>query len=215
MDNAQPYSDEIHDRSTTELVEELAQHGKRLVQLEVRALREQLEGQLAHARDELHGSSGALLAEARERLGENLAALRRDLKDQVGRTTAAVKPMAIGSVIVHAGLFVLLAALVLGLATVMPAWVAALVVGVAAAAVGAMVLHAGKQKLELVGKDPLTRTHEQMTENRRWIDMTKETVATKLRAARAALSDVAWPKLPGSSGDARSRITSGNRLGAQ
>jgi hypothetical protein len=202
----------LEERSTSELVEELVQHGKRLIDIEAQRLRAQLEDQLGRARGELRESSGTLIADARQRLTDNVAAVRRDLKEQVDRTTSAVKPMAIGGVVAHAGLYLLLAALVLGLGTLMPLWVAALIVGVATAIGGAAALGAGKRKLELVGKDPLSRTHKQMTENKQWIETTKDTVATKLREMKAALSGVEWPRLPASSGGAPSQTTSASRL---
>jgi hypothetical protein len=216
MDNGHRHADDdrLEERSTTELVEELVEHGKRLVQVEVRVLREQLAAQMTHARGELQGESRALVTEARARLADNLAAVRRDVKEQVDRAAGAAKPMAAGGVIAHAALYVLLAALVLGLGTLMPLWVAALIVGVATAIAGGAALAAGKKKLELVGKDPLPRTQQQLTENKRWIDTTKETVATKLREVKSALSDVEWPRLPGSSGAERGRTTSASRLEA-
>jgi hypothetical protein len=56
--------------------------------------------------------------------------------------------MAAGGAVVFAGFLVLLAAAVLGLAEWLEPWLAALVVGVAVVALGALVLLAGKQKLD-------------------------------------------------------------------
>jgi hypothetical protein len=55
--------------------------------------------------------------------------------------------VATGGAVLYAGFLVLLMAAVIGLATVVPIWLASLAVGLAAAAVGCVLVLVGKQKL--------------------------------------------------------------------
>ena len=61
------------------------------------------------------------------------------------RLTAGVASMALGGAIVLAGFMVLLAAAVLGLATVMAPWLAALIVGVVVTLIGAILFFVGRK----------------------------------------------------------------------
>jgi hypothetical protein len=103
--------------------------------------------------------------------------------------------MAIGGVLLHAAVFTLIAALVLGLATLMPDWVAALLVGVAVAGVGALLIKSGSSAAKKIGRDPLVRTNQEMKEDKLWMNETRAALAAKIRNAKSALSDVELPKL--------------------
>src|SRR5688572_26784514 len=138
---------------TSELVRELVQHGKRVIEVEARQLRADLQRDLAQARVELRGEVEALTTEGRQRLAAGVGAVKQDLRTQVDRATSAAKPMAIGGVLMHAAVFALLAALVLGLGTLMPLWAAALIVGVVVAGVGGLLLAAGKRAAKAVGRN--------------------------------------------------------------
>jgi predicted phage tail protein len=205
---------ELRERSTGELVNELSVHGRRLVETEMALLKadlrreiERTRGELAGTRTKLIDEGRAALTQARERLTRNAEALRADLSEQVGRATAAAKPMAMGSVLAHGGLLVLLAALVLGLATFMAAWLAALIVGGVAGAIGAALIAGGARQAKEVGHEPLTRTHTQLMENKQWMTATKGTLTARMRSVRSTLSAIALPRLHLSSGDGRSQST--------
>ncbi len=120
-------------------------------------------------------------------LGELLGQLTRDLSllvqqevslakreaneklRQVGKSLAS---LAIGGVVLHVGALPLTAAITLLLAEALPAWLAALIVGVAISAVGAVLLQKGKQSLQQLDLKP-----EQLSENvKRDVDAIKEAV---------------------------------------
>lgn len=205
---------DIGAESTAELVHELALHGRRYVELEVKELTRELRHELDRARGELGRTKDGLvdeaktiMAEARDRFDLNVNALKIDLGVQVGRTTAAAKPLAIGAALAQAGILGLMAALTLGLATFMPAWAAALMVGLFVAALGAALLASGARAAKGIGREALPRTNLQLKENKRWIQGTKETIMARIRSAKSTLSGIELPKLHLSSNDARNRLT--------
>jgi hypothetical protein len=76
--------------------------------------------------------------------------------------------MAAGGICVFAGLLVLLAAAVLGLATVLPPWLSALIIGVLVVALGAGLLLLGKNRLNAEALTP-QRTLRSLREDQIWI----------------------------------------------
>jgi hypothetical protein len=209
------YEDEpLDERSTKDLVEELVTHGRHLIEAEIAGLRAQLQSELGRVRDDARATGTSMVEQARERMTSNVSALRADLVEQGQRAKDAAKPLATGGVLLHAGLFFLLGALVLGLGTLMPLWVSALIVGVAVAAIGGALLASGKRKAETVGKNALERTNNQLRESKRWIERSKETVAEMIRDLKSTLSGVELPRLRPSSGAGRIRTTSATRLEA-
>ena len=85
-------------------------------------------------------------------LEQEIALAKREAYEKLDQLKVQVASLAVGGVVLHAGLLVLVAAAVLLLALWLPAWAAALAVGVALAAGGAILLIRGKEglkKLEL------------------------------------------------------------------
>ena len=203
------------DLETSELVRELIQHGKHVFEAEARRLRADLQQNLAQARVGLRGEIDTLAAEAKQRVTAGVGAVKQDLRVQVDRATSAAKPMAIGGVLLHAAVFALLAALILGLGTQMPLWSAALIVGVVVAGVGGLLMASGKRAAKAVGRDVLDRTNRQLTENKEWMTEIKERFGTRVRDLTSGLRDDVWPRLRRSFAGGPNRTTSGNRLVAQ
>ena len=102
------------------------------------------------------------LAELVERLSNDLKQLTREeaalAKHEVGETLQQAKTQlgvfALGSGALAAGALVLLTAAVLGLATVMPAWSAALAVGLVVSSIGLVFLLTSKSRLSKVQLKP-------------------------------------------------------------
>jgi len=95
--------------------------------------------------------SGLLSALAREisRLfRQEIALARAELAEKLGRLGTGAAEMIAGGFILYGGFLVLLAAAVLGLAQVLPPWLAAIVVGVVTVLVGAGVLLKGRRDVE-------------------------------------------------------------------
>jgi hypothetical protein len=84
---------------------------------------------------------------------------------RAGRNAAFI---AIGAVLANAALLALVAALILGLAQVMNAWLAALLVGVVLAIVAGLLVKMGIDKLKAIDPAP-RRTIETMRENKEWL----------------------------------------------
>jgi hypothetical protein len=81
-----------------------------------------------------------------------------------GRNAASV---AVGGAVLFVGTLALVAALILGLGTMIPLWASALVVGGLVAAVGAILVVSGLKAFQRI--DPVPReTIETLEENKRW-----------------------------------------------
>lgn len=197
--------------STPELVRELVEHGRSLVEKEARRLAKEVRQELDHARGDFAADGRKAFHEAREHLRDGVTALREDLRDQTRRLTTTAKPMAVGGVLLHAGLYLFLFALVSLLALWLPAWASALIVGALVVAVGGVMLRAGMKNAKHIGEAALTRTNHQWTEINQWTARTKGVLTKRLRSVKSSLKGIELPKLPASSADGHNRSTSGFR----
>jgi hypothetical protein len=80
---------------------------------------------------------------------QELALLRAELREKFSRSGSGTAVLGAGALIAVSGWLVLLAAGVIGLAAVMPPWLAALVVGLVLSAVGAALLYIGKRRSDV------------------------------------------------------------------
>jgi len=96
---------------------------------------------------DLAGQTGTLV---REEVALAKAELTRSAT-QVGKDVAL---LVIGGAVAYAGLLALLAALILALATVLPAWSAALIVGLLVVGAGAVLLGRGRAALSRLDLTP-------------------------------------------------------------
>lgn len=88
--------------------------------------------------------------------------------EKVSHASKAVASMAVGGFIAYAGLLVLMAAAVLGLATFMPYWLSAVVVGGVAVIVGLIMLQSGRSALKNTNITP-EKTVDSLKENAAWV----------------------------------------------
>ncbi|MBN1236962.1 MAG: phage holin family protein [Gammaproteobacteria bacterium] len=79
---------------------------------------------------------------------KELALLKAETTSAIKDTRSGIGAMAVGGAVLYAGLLFLLTSAMLGLALVMDAWLAALIVGGVVAIIGAIMLASGKRKLE-------------------------------------------------------------------
>jgi fatty acid desaturase len=93
---------------------------------------------------------------------------RTELTEAMGRAGRGAATLAVGGVLALGGFLVLLAAAVLGLATVLPPWLAALIVGVVVLALGAILLLVGKSRLDAEALVP-RRTLRSLREDQIWL----------------------------------------------
>jgi protein-S-isoprenylcysteine O-methyltransferase Ste14 len=87
-----------------------------------------------------------------ELIRQEIALARTELSQKVSTAQGALSSMAVGAAVILAGLFLLLQAIVQGLAMVLPPdmapWLAPLLVGVVVAGIGWAMLSAGRSKLD-------------------------------------------------------------------
>ena len=100
-----------------------------------------------------------------------LATTEMSSKLKVAGTQAGI--VAAGGALAHAGLLVLLAAIVIGLTQLgMPAWLAALLVALAVMGVGYMLVNQGLSKMRSTSFTPV-QTMETLKENATWTTRTR------------------------------------------
>jgi Flp pilus assembly protein TadB len=114
-----------------------------------------------------------LLQDVRLLLTQEIDLAKREVMQKVSSVSQSAINIALGAVLAVAGIFVLVAALVLVLALFMPAWVAALVLAVVLLGVGGLILLIGVQKLRMMKYVP-ERTVKTVEEGAR---MVRERVA--------------------------------------
>lgn len=87
-----------------------------------------------------------------ELVRQEIALARAELSQKVGTAQGAIASMAVGAAVILAGLFLLLQAVVHGLALLLPPelapWLAPLIVGAVVAAIGWGMLKAGRSRLD-------------------------------------------------------------------
>lgn len=97
-------------------------------------------------------------------------------KAEIGKTAKAAgahaATIAVGGTLAHAGLLVLLAALVLGIWQLgLEAWAAALIVGALSVSIGYLLVRRGRTKLQRIQPAP-TQTLESLKETTTWTNRT-------------------------------------------
>ena len=125
---------------------------------------------MAERKDER--SLGELLAELSRETGQlvrkEVELATSEMTAKARRAGAAVAVAAAGGALVHAGLLVLLAAIVIGLAQVgMPAWLSALIVALVTMIVGYVLINKGLAQLRRTSVAP-TQAIESLKETATW-----------------------------------------------
>lgn len=93
-------------------------------------------------------------------IGGEVALARAEMNEKITQVEQGVAAGLSGGAILYAGLLVLLAAAVLGLALVMAAWLAALIVGGVVAVIGAISLATSRKKLSKQALKPTRMIEE-------------------------------------------------------
>jgi hypothetical protein len=96
---------------------------------------------------------------------QELALLKAELHEKFSRVGQGATALGAGALIAYSGWLVLLAAAVLGLATVLPAWLAALIV---ALAIGGALVYIGKSRFDADALMP-QRTLRSLREDEQWL----------------------------------------------
>ena len=112
-----------------------------------------------------------------------------EMKEKMVRAVKDAAAIGVGGVIIGTGYLVLVAAMVLGLATVMPAWGAALVVAAVFIAVGAVLVLKGSKDLKEVEVKP-QKTTETLKETAKWVKTLRLPRSSRRRTGFATRSDI-------------------------
>jgi len=99
---------------------------------------------------------------------QELALLKAELHEKFSRVGQGMTALGAGALIAYSGWLVLLAAAVLGLATVLPAWLAALIVALVALAIGGALIFIGKSRFDADSLMP-RRTLRSLREDEQWL----------------------------------------------
>ena len=119
-----------------------------------------------HARERLEeeptsGLLGRLLSDSTALARNEIALAKAELRSSLAEFKLALASLAMAGAILLAGFLTLVAAGVIALARIVEWWLAALLVGVALAAVGAALIYAGKRKFSSTGTE-LERTQNSL-----------------------------------------------------
>jgi hypothetical protein len=99
---------------------------------------------------------------------QEMALLKAELHEKFSRVGQGATALGAGALIAYSGWLVLLAAAVLGLATVLPAWLAALIVALVALAIGGALVYIGKSRFDADSLMP-QRTLRSLREDEQWL----------------------------------------------
>jgi hypothetical protein len=99
---------------------------------------------------------------------QEMALLKAELHEKFSRVGQGATALGVGALIAYSGWLVLLAAAVLGLATVLPAWLAALIVALVALAIGGALVYIGKSRFDADSLMP-QRTLRSLREDEQWL----------------------------------------------
>lgn len=110
---------------------------------------------------------GELARETGDLVQQELNLARAEMTQKATKASRNVASLAIGGAIAYAGFLALLAAIIAGLATLMPWWLAALLVALVVAVVGYLVVQSALKALRSESLAP-RQTIETLKENAKW-----------------------------------------------
>ena len=109
-----------------------------------------------------------LVTETGMMVRQEMALFRTEMAETMGRAGRGAAAMAVGGIFAFGGFLALLGAAALGLATVLPGWLSALIVGVVFVVLGAILLLFGTSRLGAEALKP-QRTLHSLREDRIWL----------------------------------------------
>jgi uncharacterized membrane protein YqjE len=99
---------------------------------------------------------------------QEMALLKAELQEKFGRMGQGATALGAGALMAFSGWLVLLAAAVLSLATVLPAWLAALIVAIVVLAIAGVLVFIGKSRFDADSLMP-RRTLRSLREDEAWL----------------------------------------------
>lgn len=108
-----------------------------------------------------------LVQEVRTLFRQEMELFTTEMKEKITHVGKDAAAIVVGGVLLYSGLLVLLAAAVLGVATFMPAWGAALLVAIVVLAIGFILVQKGRKDLTQMEVKP-EKTTETLKETAQW-----------------------------------------------
>ena len=130
-----------------------------------------------------------LTSELRTLFRQELELFTTEMKEKSKVLAKDAAAIGVGAFVVYCGVLVLLAAMVLGLATVMPAWGAALVVAAVFLVAGFVLIQYGRKDLSHMEMKP-EQTADTVKETVQWAKTLKHTSSTPRRTGFASRSGI-------------------------
>ena len=130
-----------------------------------------------------------LTQELRTLLKQELELFTVEMKEMMAKVVKDAVAIVAGGVLIYSGFLVLLAAMVVGLATFMPAWGAALLVAAAVILTGVVLVQIGRKDLTQMAKKP-EQTTEALKETAQWAKTLKLTSSSPQHTGFASKSGI-------------------------
>jgi len=156
----------LEDESTTELVREFVQEGKRLMREEARLVRLEMQ---------------TLVDEGRQRLERDVASAKEEIKEEARKAARAGGAIGAGGILGHAALYLVLFTVVFGLSEVMPLWAASLIVALVVGGAAAFLIYGGIERLKSVHLAPRKTLHH-LQEDKQWMKDRAHALRSTIRA---------------------------------
>jgi hypothetical protein len=156
----------LEDESTTELVREFVEEGKRLMREEARLVRLEMQ---------------TLVDEGRQRLERDVASAKEEIKEEARKAARAGGAIGAGGILGHAALYLVLFTVVFGLSEVMPLWAASLIVALVVGGAAAFLIYGGIERLKSVHLSPRKTLHH-LQEDKQWMKDRAHALRSTIRA---------------------------------
>jgi nitrate/nitrite transporter NarK len=109
-----------------------------------------------------------LMTEIRKLMKQEVALLRTELAEKLKRFARDAAALGAGGVVLHTAFLALVATIILGIATFMPLWLAALLMTIVLAIAGVALVQKGRKDLQQMQLVP-EKSSESMKETVRWV----------------------------------------------
>jgi predicted phage tail protein len=130
-----------------------------------------------------------LTLELRTLFRQEMQLFTAEMKEMMAKVAKDTIAIVAGGVLIYSAFLVLLAAMVIGLATFMPAWGAALLVAIAFMGIGLILVQKGRKDLTQMEKKP-EQTTESLKETVQWAKSLRPRSSSPRRTSFASKSDI-------------------------
>jgi xanthine/uracil permease len=108
-----------------------------------------------------------LMDQTRTLLQQEVQLAKAEMTEKASRVGKDISSLVVGGAIAYAGLLAFIAAAIIGLANVIPDWLAALIIGLVVAGIGLVLVQQGRDNLKREDLTP-RKTVESLQEDKQW-----------------------------------------------